>query len=301
MSDAANKLEIDKLKKEITRLRSKLAFGDATSIQLTAQRKKFQEISKKLSRYLSPQIHKQIFSGKESAEVKSSRKKLTILFSDIVDFTAISDQLESEELTNILNFYLNEMSEIAFKFGGTVDKYIGDGIMIFFGDPESAGAEQDAKVCVQMAIEMQKRVGELKDYWGKQFGLANPIEIRIGINTGFCTVGNFGSNQRLDYTAMGGQVNLASRLESLASPGSIVVSEETYILIKSLYKFQQPKRIDIKGFARTVTYFEMDVKSSAKMHFSNLNGTGYELIINEDLFTNESLKELKKSLSDYEV
>ena len=173
--------------------------------------------------------------------------------------------------------------------------------MIFFGDPESAGAEQDAKVCVQMAIEMQKRMGELKDYWGKQFGLANPIEIRIGINTGFCTVGNFGSNQRLDYTAMGGQVNLASRLEALASPGSIVVSEETYILIKSLYKFQKPKRIDIKGFARTVTYFEMDVKSSTQMHFSNLNGTGYELVINEDLFTNESLKELKKSLSDYEV
>ena len=108
----------------------------------------------------------------------------------------MSDELESEDLTSLLNFYLTEMSKIALKFGGTIDKYMGDGIMIFFGDPESFGVEEDAKKCVEMALEMQSRMNELKSYWGKTFGLKESLKIRVGINTGVCTVGNFGSEDR---------------------------------------------------------------------------------------------------------
>ena len=118
--------------------------------------------------------------------------------------------------------------------------------MIFFGDPESAGIEQDAKKCVEMAIQMQARMNELSGYWGKHFGLKNDLKIRIGINTGFCTVGNFGSEDRLDYTAMGGTVNLASRLEGLAKSGSINISEETQMLVKPFFDLSESKEVEVK-------------------------------------------------------
>ena len=291
--------EISFLKKQMSKLKISQDMGKATSIQLSQQKKKLEVISNTLSKYLSPQIHEQIFSGKEEAIVKSKRKKLTVFFSDIVGFTSISDQLESEDLTNILNFYLNEMSEIAIKFGGTIDKFIGDGIMIFFGDPISEGIEQDAKNCVQMAVEMQKRMKELEDVWGKKFGLKEKLSVRIGINTGFCTVGNFGSEQRIDYTAMGSQVNLASRLEGMSNPGSIIISEETYMIVKSMYDFLKPVEINAKGFSRKIKYFEINMEESSKMHFSNISGLGYELVINEDLFEKKSLDELKIKLEKF--
>ena len=124
------------------------------------------------------------------------------------------------ELTNWLNHYLNEMSRIVIKYGGTLDKYIGDAVMIFFGDPTSRGLIEDAIPCVKMAQEMIFRT--------KIMGL----DIRIGISTGECTVGNFGSFDRMDYTIIGKEVNVASRLEGLGAPGSILISESTYQLVK---------------------------------------------------------------------
>ena len=146
MQDNNETEEIKQLKREIAKLRLEGNLRKSLSNQLTIQKKiaddakaealiKSEEVAKisnQLAKYLSPQIHEQIFSGKQSAEVKSNRKKLTVFFSDIVNFTDISDELESEEMTNLLNFYLNEMSQIALKFGGTIDKFIGDALMIFF-------------------------------------------------------------------------------------------------------------------------------------------------------------------------
>ena len=239
MNDLSPEEELTQLKRELSKLKLEANLRKSLSTQLEAQKKiadqakeealkkseELEGISGKLAKYLSPQIHEQIFSGKQSAEVTSSRKKLTLFFSDIVGFTSISDELESEEITSLINFYLNEMSIIALKYGGTIDKFIGDSIMIFFGDPTTKGPEEDAKLCVEMAVEMLEKMDELKGSWGKNFSLRNDLEIRIGINTGYCTVGNFGSNERLDYTAVGGTVNLASRLESVANSGSICISE----------------------------------------------------------------------------
>jgi class 3 adenylate cyclase len=95
------------------------------------------EIAVKLAKYLSPQVYDSIFSGEKDVKIESYRKKLTVFFSDIKDFTKTTDSMESEALTGLLNEYLNEMSKIALEYGGTIDKYIGDAIMIFFGDPES--------------------------------------------------------------------------------------------------------------------------------------------------------------------
>ena len=178
-------------------------------------------LSTKLSKYLSPQVYSSIFTGQRSVEIASNRKKLTVFFSDIVDFTATTDDLESEELTALLNRYLTEMSKIALEHGATIDKYIGDAILLFFGDPETKGIKEDAIACVSMAIAMQRRMRELQSEW-RDAGLEKPFQLRIGISTGYCTVGNFGSDDRMDYTIIGNEVNLASRLQSHAEPGGIL-------------------------------------------------------------------------------
>ena len=123
------------------------------------------------------------------------------------------------------------MSKIALEHGATIDKYIGDAFLAFFGDPETRGVRQDAIACVEMAIAMQRRMTELQSEW-RDAGLERPFHLRIGINTGYCTVGNFGSEDRMDYTIIGGEVNLASRLQSHAEPGGILLSHETYSLVK---------------------------------------------------------------------
>ena len=129
--------------------------------------------------------------------------------------TGTTDRLESEELTQLLNQYLSAMSEVALDYGATVDKYVGDAIMIFFGDPETRGVKEDALACVKMAIAMRERIASLAHIW-RDAGIERPLACRIGINTGYCTVGNFGSEDRMDYTIIGGAVNLASRLETEA-------------------------------------------------------------------------------------
>ena len=310
MTESEKELEIKSLKKEVSKLRLEANMRKSLSNQLSLQKKvaddskaealakseELEKISSQLSKYLSPQIHEQIFSGKQSVGLKSYRKKLTIFFSDIVGFTNMSDELESEELTSLLNFYLNEMSKIALKFGGTIDKFMGDGIMIFFGDPESLGIEEDAKKCLEMALEMQSRMNELKDYWGKTFGLKETLKIRVGINTGICTVGNFGSEDRLDYTAMGGAVNLASRLEMLAKPSCINVSEETKLLVGQRFKFKVPQEAQVKGFLRTIKYFEMEQNENLESKLTNLEGEGFKLTVDEDKLTKNALEDLQTSL-----
>ena len=302
--------EIKDLKREVAKLRLEGNLRKSLSNQLSIQKKiaddakaeaeskskEVEAISNKLAKYLSPQIHEQIFSGKQDAEVKSTRKKLTVFFSDIVGFTDISDELESEEMTNLLNFYLNEMSQIALKFGGTIDKYIGDALMIFFGDPESEGPEKDARKCVEMALEMQKLMNELKGHWGKHYSLKKDLQIRIGINTGFCTVGNFGSLERLDYTAIGSTVNLASRLEGLAGPGTILISEDTHSLLENIFNFETPKEVEVKGFLRKIKCFKLNQVDMLKDDVLHINGRGFEIKINKHLIDHRVIEDLKKEL-----
>ena len=140
----------------------------------------------------------------------SQRKKLTVFFSDIAGFTEITDKMELEDLTQLLNQYLTEMSRIALSYGATIDKYIGDAVMIFFGDPKSRGVSADAIACVKMAVAMQKRVRQLASIW-RDAGIERPLTCRMGIHTGYCTVGNFGSEDHVSYTAVGSGVNLVSR------------------------------------------------------------------------------------------
>ena len=207
----------------------------------------------RLSKYLSPPLRKAILTGKD-VRAETQEKALTIFFSDMEGFTQLAEKLGPEQLTSLLNSYLTVMSEIAFRFGGTVDKVIGDSIMVFFGDPESRGVRSDAVRCVSMAIAMRKAMQELQLRWQAE-GIEHPVGLRMGINSGVCKVGNFGTENRLDYTLLGRAVNLASRLESSADSNEILLSEDTYGLIGDSIHCIDKGQISIKGFAEPVKVY----------------------------------------------
>ena len=211
-------------------------------------------LSSKLAKYLAPQVYDSIFTGRQDVKIVSARKKLTVCFSDLVGFTEITDQMELEDLTQLLNQYLTEMSKIALQYGATIDKYVGDAIVMFFGDPTTLGVKQDALACVQMAIAMQQRVGELAQEW-RGIGIGTPLRCRIGIHTGYCTVGNFGSEDRMDYTMVGGTVNLASRLEHEAPPGGILISFETCAHVKDEVHCEERGQVQVKGIAYPIATY----------------------------------------------
>lgn len=253
-----------------------------------------QNLSSKLSKYLSPQIYESIFSGEKDVTLTSSRKKLTIFFADIVDFTATTDQMESEDLTQLLNQYLSEMTNIALEYGATLDKYIGDAIMIFFGDPHSLGVEEDAQTCVRMAIEMQNRVKELGEEW-RSAGFIRPFNIRVGIHTGYCTVGNFGTDNRMDYTIIGSAVNLASRIESASKPGSIFISEDTYLLVQDKFPCKAEASIVPKGLKQEIELYEVQLVPDGEQSLL-MDVEGFHLNVNTELIATSNKQKIKAML-----
>ncbi|TRO32924.1 adenylate cyclase [Pseudomonas sp. ALS1131] len=224
--------------------------------EIKREQEKAARLARNLAKYLSPQVWESIFTGKKSVRLETQRKKLTVFFSDIKGFTELSEELEAEALTDLLNTYLNEMSKICLKYGGTIDKFIGDSVMVFFGDPSSNGARKDAVAAVSMAIAMRKHMKVLRQQWRAQ-GITKPLEIRMGLNTGYCTVGNFGADTRMDYTIIGRDVNLASRLESAAESGEILISHETYSLVKDVIMCRDKGQISVKGFTRPVQIYQV--------------------------------------------
>ena len=290
----------DNLRKE----KEKLIKEQLRNQELIKQKsERLEEISKRLASYLSPQVYNSIFENSGENTKKHKRKNLTVFFSDIVRFTDLSDTLEPELLAKLVNNYLSEMTNIAIEFGGTIDKFIGDAVMVFFGDPESDGDHQDALNCAKMALRMQQRVFELQDYW-KNLGIGEEIQVRMGISTGYCTVGDFGSQQRLDYTAFGSPVNLAARLESLASPSEIVVSEQTFELISGDINCIPYQTVTPKGFSRPINTYVIakDDLSDRTQQSSKYKKLGNRVSI--DIFDtsdiNAAIMELKEIEQEFE-
>ena len=246
-----------KRKLELNQALSKLAILNTTLEKKVEERtKELVELSKKLAKYFSPQVYQSIFSGELDVKIQTQRKPLTVFFSDLEGFTELTERLEPEVLTEILTQYLTEMSKIAIKWGGTIDKFIGDALLVFFGDPNSNGNKEDAVACVSMAIEMLKKLKKLRKFW-RDKGISKPLNARIGIHTGVCTVGNFGSEDRLDYTIIGNGVNLASRIETSAEPNKILLSEDTYLLIKEEVVCLKKQKISVKGISYPVQTYEV--------------------------------------------
>jgi len=274
---------------------------------MRATNETLENVSEQLAKYMPPQLYRSIIAGDQQAAIESHRKKLTIFFSDIVDFAEITDQLEAEELTSLLNEYLSEMSKIAQEHGAYFDKFIGDAMMFYFGDTDSRGIREDASACVRMAIAMQRRLADLQAGWRAQGFIDRPFRARIGINTGFSTVGNFGSENRMDYTIIGREVNLTARLEAEAEPGGILLAAETYALVKDWLRVEERGAVTVKGFPKPIrTYAVTGIYEEVAGHGDLIH---YEdefctLIIDRDRMNSDQMarvaRSLKSILSDLE-
>ena len=269
--------------------------------ELSLKTERLEKISNQLAKYLSPQIYKNIFETDTDKVETYTRKKLTIFFSDIKEFTNLSDRLDPDLLAEIINEYLSEMTQIALQFGGTIDKFIGDAILIFFGDPETEGTAVDAEKCVNMAIAMRKRVGELDEVWKKKRGISEGLQVRIGISTGYCTVGNFGSVQRIDYTVLGSPVNLAARLEAACGPQEILVSPETKNLVEAVFELKEKKPLKLKGFEDSIKPYQLIIndKKEKRVGHSLHSSDTLDVIVKKPDDLEKILKELKSIQDDY--
>lgn len=252
--------ENDRLKRELEDLRiiNENTIEHSTNLEneLIEQNLKLDILQNKMRKYLSPQLFQSLVGGTTDAVLVHKRKKLTIFFSDIVNFSAITDSVESELLSEVLNQYLNRMADVAMKWGGTIDKFIGDSVMVFFGDPEFVDDATHARNCAKMALNMLEELNTLRMKW-RELGMFQKLRVRMGINTGFCTVGNFGSSNRMEYTIVGGQVNIASRLEAIAEPDSIYISNSTFALIQDIAECDFVDDITVKGVHYPIEVYKL--------------------------------------------
>jgi adenylate cyclase len=219
------------------------------------EEKKKEFLRKTFESYFPPAIVKKLVMHPEMVRLEGHKKELTVLFSDLVNFTAYTSRMVPDRVQRLLNEYFEAMTEIVFNHGGTVDKFMGDGLMVFFGDPEPQ--PDHALRCVRAAIEMQQKARQITAKWEHQGDM--PLKIRIGINTGEVVVGNMGSSLRLSYTVLGSEVNLAQRLESNAPVGGILISEQTNAAIDRQIKTNPLGQINVKGFENAITVFEVPI------------------------------------------
>jgi adenylate cyclase len=207
-----------------------------------------------LRRFLPQQVAQGLLDGELDSGFE--RRRVTLLFADMVGFTDLSDSLEPEELSGVLNEYLREMTALAVMYGGTLDNFIGDGLMVLFGAPVRADEQDQAWSAVRAAIAMRNRAHELAVDVRRR-GIPADLKVRIGINTGHCTVGVFGSDVLRAYKAVGHAVNISSRLQSEAPPGSILCGFRTYALVKDRVNAVQREPLNLKGSARRVEAWEI--------------------------------------------
>lgn len=283
------------------------AYGLYTKKRLESINEKYEKLKKEqttqklrsyqLSRYLPPPVWKAI-NRANSKPPPTQRKKLTSFFSDIKDFSVLAEELEAETLTDLLNSYLTEMSKIVEEHGGTIDKFMGDAIMVLYGDNDSKGAKADCRRCLSMAITMRKRMKVLQQQWRNQ-GITRPLSIRMGINTGYCTVGTFGTRHHLDYTALGAHVNLASRLESAASPGEILITHESWSLIKDVILCQDKGEITVKGFSHPIKVYQViDFRKNLgkQQNYVEETAEGFSMYLDIDKLRNYDRERIVKTL-----
>jgi adenylate cyclase len=209
-----------------------------------------------LRRFLPHQVADSLLAGALTPDARFERRRVTALFADLVGFTDLSETLEPEELAEVLNAYLREMTAVAISHGGALDSFIGDGLMVIFGAPVPGDEAECAMAAVRTAIGMRSRMLQLATELGSR-GLPGSLQIRVGINTGHCTVGIFGSDVMRAYKAVGFTVNIASRLQSQADPGGILCGYRTYALVQKAVRASPRQPLSVKGSARPIEAWEI--------------------------------------------
>ena len=252
----------------------------------------------KLTRFVPLQVWEPIVKEDIPVNVSNKRAKLTIMFSDIIGFTELSDSLSSDNLADILNTYMHSMTLIANKHGAVLDKFVGDGMICFFGEPNSQGTRQDALSCLEMAIDMRREMRTLRQKW-RLMGFEG-LYIRVGITTGYCHVGNFGSNNRLSYTLIGKEANLAARLESSAGKDEILISESTYDYVCHNYECQHAGAFHLKGFDSKVQawrVFDPDINKAHLSKWVDYTLPGFNLHLNFKDMNHNDYQDVKARLN----
>lgn len=262
-------------KRQTRQLNRLIKLADANAAKLVKSNAALEQLCDNLSRFVPQPVYDRLLAGKSQSLQAAKRAKLTLFFSDIVEFTALTEQLEPEQLAALMNDYFTEMTQICHRWGGTLDQFIGDALVIFFGDPDSKGSTEDACAATLMGLEMQQRLIALRTQWAAS-GIRMPMHIRIGISTGFCTVGNIGSQNRLHYTALGNVVNEAARIQALCPADGLLLSEDTYQLICQRISCQPFIATTLQGRQRKVQLYQPcdtdDATSDNKLIVGNENG-----------------------------
>jgi adenylate cyclase len=244
-------------------------YGAITSFRMVTEEREKRKVRKTFERYVSPGVIRLIEKDpKHYFKTGGESKELSIMFSDIRSFTTISEGLTPDELVSLLNEYLGEMTDIVFHRWGTLDKYIGDALMAFWGSPFPQ-ADHASRAC-GAALEMRARLQELNLKWEAEG--RRTLEIGIGINTGVVNVGNMGSNRRFAWTVMGDPVNLASRLEGQNKEyhSQIIIGENTYLQVKDQFVCRDLDRIRVKGKLKPVKIYELMGWSNDASHYADL-------------------------------
>jgi len=221
--------------------------------RLVDQMKSEEAVRANLARYLSPQIVDQVIKKNVQVNLGGDRKVVTVLFSDIRNFTRISESLPPDKLVQLLNEYFTEMAKIIFENQGSLDKYIGDAIVAVFGS--LIPLENPGRTAVQAAVQMMKEMTSLNDRWKNQYGFT--MDIGIGINTGEVFLGNIGSPERMEFTVIGDTVNIASRFSDVAKPGQILITKETLASLGQDIRHKELPPTEVKGKTGNLEVFEI--------------------------------------------
>ncbi|KJS81859.1 MAG: hypothetical protein JL57_25780 [Desulfosporosinus sp. BICA1-9] len=222
--------------------------------QYLKERKERGRVTGIFGRYVSKAVVQELLASQEEIKVGGVRKDITLIFVDIRGFTPLSEAMEPEDIIKILNDYLDLCSRAVFAYEGTIDKFIGDGVMSIFGAPIEQ--EDHPERAIRAALQMQRESGNLAKRLQEQYGRS--VSFGIGINSGPAVVGNIGSQERLDYTAIGDTVNLAARLESNAKPGQILISKATYERVKERFQVTALEPIKVKGKQSLVEIYQVE-------------------------------------------
>ncbi|AGB41281.1 putative transmembrane sensor domain protein [Halobacteroides halobius DSM 5150] len=198
------------------------------------------------ARYLAPEVIERMVNLSDKDYLKGERREISVLFVDLVGFTNFAENKTSDQVVNVLNRYFAVITEECFKLDGTLDKFLGDGAMIFFGAPTQQN--DHANKAVQLALNIQEKIENNPEF---------PLRVTIGINTGLALVGNIGSKKRSDYTAIGDVVNTAARIETEAKTNQILIGEETYHTIKNKFLVQKKAKVKVKGKEKEVKIYQV--------------------------------------------
>jgi adenylate cyclase len=259
----------------------------------SAEKKEREKTMGAFSKYVSPAVVDELMKDPEKLKLGGARKEITVFFSDIRGFTTISEKLSPEKLVHILNEYLTAMTDIVMKHQGVVDKYIGDAIMAFWGAPMKQ--PNHAEMACSTSVDMIKKLDELQKKWAAE--KFPEINIGIGLNTGHAVIGNMGSYERFDYTAMGDTINLGSRLEGLtkAYGVNIIASESTKKAVKGKFIFRKLDLVRVKGKNKPITIYELVCRANEKHDADKIKAyeTGLKLYLERKW--DEAAKEFEKT------